>query len=172
MTITRRDFGKHAFTALATAAFAPAVLFTSACGQSVIAALVSTLGNAASSIATALGDTVLAETITTDTTAVVAGVNNWKAGTGTAAVVVELLNTLLAHLNLIPVSTLYATLVSLAISTAVSLITILSAGTPAAMKSNYATALKAGVPQDAAHFKAQWNGIVAGSPQLTTVRIK
>lgn len=167
--MNRRDFAKFSFAGLLTLAFGG---LTACMGQSTIAALVTTLGNAGASVAKAIGDAALAESITTATTAAVAAVNNWKSGTGAASIAVEALNTLLANLNLIPVNPLYSTLIALAITTATSLINILSAGSNTAMKAAYHAAVSAGVPQDASHFKAQWNGICAGNMQLASVRIK
>lgn len=172
MILSRRLFGKYTLGGLVTAIFSPAVLFTTACGTSVVAGLVSTLGGAAASIATALGDSALAEKIATDTAAVVTAVNNWKAGKGTSAIVVAVLNTVLSDINLIPVSPIFQTLIALAITTAESLITIFSAGTASGMKAAYEDSLKAGAPQDSDHFKTKWNGICDADARLAPVRIK
>jgi len=172
MELTRRSFAQRLFTGVATVALAPFVLFDAACGTSTVAALVATLGGAAASIATALGDTALAEKITTDTAAVVTAVNAWKAGTGTVAAVVAILNVVLADINLIPVSPLYQTLISLALTTITALITIFAAGTTTAMKSAYNAAVLAGAPKDRDHFKSAWNTICAGDARLATVKIK
>ncbi len=170
--LTRRDFSKHTLMAAGALTLSAVSLPLSSCAsQDTIAVLVATLGSAGASVATALGATALAESIRTGTAAAVTAVKNWKAGTGTAQMAVQLLNVLLANLRLIPVSSLYATLIALAISTAVNIITILNAGTPAAMSAAGQAAITGGTPQDAAHFKARWNGICATNPELTPVMI-
>ncbi|MGC2139262.1 MAG: hypothetical protein WA627_15985 [Candidatus Sulfotelmatobacter sp.] len=154
-----------------------AMLPTTGCApQATIAALTSTLGNAASSIASLEGNATLAAQLKTDTTAAVAAINNWKSGTP-AQNVVQALNIVINDLNLICPSICgpYEPLIVLALGTVQSIIAIVDpSATPAAAKvgPNARVRLGTPAPKDAKAFVAAWNGICASDPALAHATIQ
>lgn len=129
--------------------------------QSTIASLTNILGTSAANIASLEGNSTLASTLTTDTAAAVAAVQNWKSGTPSDEAV-QALNIVANDLNLIPGVGPYAPLVDLAIATVESIIALLPAPT-AQLKVTYhpkrTVTLHGPIPGNAAQFKVQWNGL-------------
>jgi len=125
--------------------------------QTTVAALVTTLGNAASAIAALEGNSTLATKLKADTAAASTAVLNWKNGTP-AQSVVEALTIVEDDLNLIPIGSRYTPLVTLALGTVISIIQILNPGsTPVAAARGRRTVILAHAPKDSKQFKAQWN---------------
>lgn len=152
--------------------------------QTTLAALTTTLGNAAASIASLEGNPTLAAQLQTDTAAATVAIQNWKQGTP-AQNVVQALQIVITDLNLvsqIPGASQYAPLIALALSTAISIIQIVDpSAVPAAMaKVKLGGASTGGVsaeavaaaPKNKKDFLARWNGICASSPSLDKVAIK
>jgi hypothetical protein len=154
-----------------------AMLPMTACPQqTVLAALTTTLGNAAASIASFEGNAALAAQLQTDTAAATAAIQNWKSGTP-AQNVVQALQIVVDDLNLlsqIPGAAQYAPLISLALSTAISIIEIVDPGAvPTAMaKVKLGGVSTAGAPKSAKEFRARWNGICSTNPHLAKVELK
>ena len=155
-----------------------AMLPTTGCApQATIAALTSTLGTAAASIATLEGNTTLAAQLKTDTAAAVVAIQNWKSGSiGTA--VVQALNIVIDDLNLIcPPGGLcgpYAPLILLALGTVQSIIAIVDPmAVPTASKvgPNGQVRLGGSVPKNKSQFVSQWNGICQSDPALAGLKI-
>lgn len=149
-----------------------AVMLIGCPAQSTIAALTSTLGNAAAGIAALEGNATLAAQLRTDTAAATVDINNWKQGNASQNVV-QALNLVVDDLNLICPSTnascgMYAPLIILAVATAQSIIQIVAPGQAlksAKVNTDY-------VPTDAAKFKTEWNNIANANPQLRSAAIK
>ena len=140
--------------------------------QNTIAALTSTLGNAAAGVAALQGNTTLSAALKTDTAAAVSAITNWKQGTP-AQNVVQALNLVVDDLNLICPPTnatcgQYAPLIILAISTAQSIIEIVAPGQAlksAKVNTDYS-------PRNAKEFKTYWNGVVSANPAMAGAEIK
>ena len=146
------------------------VIMAAGCNQNTVAALVTELGSASSSIAALEGNTALAAKLKTDTTAASTAVLNWKKGSATTEVI-EALNIVEADLNLFPITDKYAPLVDLAIGTVESIMEIVQ---PGSSSSNGVTAL-AGVthrvylakpPKSAEQFKTKWNAMAPSEAQI------
>jgi hypothetical protein len=149
----------------------PAFLLLQGCPtQSTLAALTSTLGNAAASVATLEGNTAAAAQLTTDTAAAVTAIQNWKSGTP-ATEAIEALNIVEADLNLIPGTSQYAPLITLAISTVESIIALLPQPTTATTL-HTVRGTTAAPAKNANDFKKKWNSIIAVNPQLSAATIK
>ena len=134
------------------------------------AALVTVLGNAASTIATLEGNTQLAATLRTDTAAASSAVLNWKKGTPSQNAI-QALNLVEADLNLIPRSSTYTPLVDLAIGTVESIIEIVQPGAASITPQNKRVGVThrvwlANPPKTDAQFRTAWNGIIAANPAL------
>lgn len=173
--MNRRVFGKYSLTALATLALAPTVLLTSCVSKDTLSALVVVLGNAAASLAAAMGRSELAIKLQADTAAAANSIVNWKQGSNSQAII-ELLGIVQDDLNLIPYILPYAPLISLAIATAESIIVIVMKNSPAATykpkvgrrKSTYT----GHIPQNASEFRNTWNKIASSDPALTKAIIQ
>lgn len=154
----------------------PMLLLMQGCtSQTTLAALTSTLGNAAASVAALEGNTAAATQLTNDTAAAVAAITNWKKGTP-AQNVIQALNIVESDLNLIPGTSQYAPLIVLAISTVESIIALLPQPSPA---NRPAYVLGGGgdyrlvsPAKNAKDFKVKWNAIVAENPKLSAAMIK
>lgn len=152
--------GAVSFTTFAT---------TGCATQSTIAVLTSTLGAAGASIAAIEGNPALAQKIQADTTAAVTAVNNWKSGTPSQDAV-QVINILVADLNLIPAVGPYAPLIEIALATAETIITELEAGSPGVTANIIQPrAVSASVPsaKDSKSFKKLWNAAVDANPQVS-----
>lgn len=146
--------------------------------QATLAALTSTLGNAASALAVMQGDPALATQIRTDTAAAVTAIQNWKKGTP-AQNVIQVLGIVQDDLNLIPFAAPYIPLISLALVTVQEIITIITANSPTPVMAHkpkvdrqprvYYTGK---IPKNDSQFKKQWNAIVAANPQLAPTAIQ
>lgn len=160
---------KTRLTPIMLSAFAAllSVSLTIACSQDTIAQLVSTLGNASASVAKLEGDTVLADKLTTDTAAAVTAIQNWKSGGTPAQIAIQALNIVLADLNLFPGTSQYAPLIALAVTTAESIIAILSPPASAARAK-----LNANAPQNAAAFRSRWNQIALSNNAMAGAVIR
>lgn len=153
------------------------ILAPTACSDTTIAKLTQTLGNAAASVATLEGNTALAAKLTTDTTAAVTAITNWKSGTP-AAMAIEALNLVEDDLALIPGTSQFAPLIDLAIGTVESILALLPPSATAAVAAHTAALTKARPhillslpPKNEKQFKAQWNGIVAANPKLAQAKL-
>jgi len=162
----RREFLKASATAGAVAILAPAAIFNVGCSKQTVADLVQTLGTAAANIATFEGNAALAQKLQTDTAAAVSAITNWQSGSP-AQMAIEALNLVVDDLDLFPVTAPYAALITLAIGTAISIITILSGGTtPAFFATRQGRAvLLANPPKTSKEFKSQWNTIEKQHPE-------
>ena len=149
-----------------------AVMLIGCPAQSTIAALTSTLGNAAAGIAALEGNATLATQLRTDTAAATVDINNWKQGNASQNVV-QALNLVVDDLNLIcpPANAscgMYAPLIILAVATEQSIIQIVAPGQAlksAKVNTDY-------VPANSATFKTAWNNIANANPQLRSAAIK
>lgn len=146
--------------------------------QATIAALTSTLGNAASSIAALEGNADLAVKLKADTAAAVSAVTNWKSGTP-ASEAIEALNLVEDDLNLIPAASQYTPLIDLAIGTVESILALLpqsqTIATPTLAAHTAAHKRKVTLinpPKTAKQFKAQWQNVINANPQLSNAAIK
>jgi hypothetical protein len=161
---------------LALALVAPVVIMLSGCpAQNTTAALVTVLGNAASTIATLEGNTTLAATLKTDTAAASSAVLNWKSGTPTQDVIAAL-NLVEADLDLVPSVGPYVPLIDLAIGTVESIMEIIQPGssTPNGLTQRLGVSRRvylAKPPKDAAAFTKSWNAIVAQNPALAGAKL-
>jgi hypothetical protein len=161
---------------LTAAVFAAFLLFPVACGTADIAALVQTLGGAASSIADIEGNSNLAAKLKVDTTAAADAVLNWKSGTP-ATEVIEALNLVQDDLDLFPVGSEATALIDLAIGTTEAIITEITSKAPAASSVAVAHVAHRAVtltkpPKNAAEFKKQYQTIIAANPQLQKYALK
>lgn len=140
--------------------------------QSTLAALVTTLGNAAASIASFEGNTALAQKLKIDVAAASQAVLNWKSGTP-PQMAIEALTLVEDDLNLFPVASVYTPLIDLAIGTTISIIELLNPAnpTPAVGATNRRAVHLASPPKSAKQFKAQWNAIVKQHPELVQAEI-
>lgn len=140
--------------------------------QQNIAALVSIMTNAASSIASAGNNPTLAQKIKTDGDAAAAAVLNWQNGSPVQEAE-QALNILLDDLSLIPGTSQYAPLVAICVSAAEAILALLpqptqSAKTKARLGASQKAALKS-APKNAKDFKKQWNAIRAQHPEWTAI---
>lgn len=130
--------------------------------QSTVSALVTTLGNAAASIASLEGNTSLAQQLQTDTAAASQAVLNWKSGTSAQNVVQAALNAVQGDLDLIsqiPGAQQYAPLISLAIGTVVSIIEIVN---PSAVATAQVRTSAKRAPKNSKEFTKDWNALAVG----------
>lgn len=159
------------FTVLTTGLLLAACMFITGCPtQNTTAALVTVLGNAASTIAALEGNTQLAATLKTDTAAASSAVLNWKKGTPTQNVI-QALNLVEADLNLIPGTGKYAPLVDLAVGTVESIMEIVQPGSSSpngvmARPNITHRVYLAKPPKDAAQFQKEWNAIAPSEAQI------
>ncbi len=148
------------------------VTFMAGCpSQTSIAALVTVLGNAASSIAALEGNTALAATLKTDTAAGASAVANWKSGTPSQNVI-SALNLVEADLDLFPVTSRYAPLVDLAIGTVESILEIIHPGASSIDSVHLRPGIThrvslANPPKTAAQFTKEWNDL---APAEATIK--
>lgn len=163
MVMNRRTFVSLA----AAACIVPAV----GCGQSEIAALVGTVGNAVAQLATVLGNTTLAAQLQQYTTAAVTAVNAWKQGTP-AQDVIAALDILAQNIALIPVTPQIQTLILLATSTIEAILASLPISTPATARARTLTASAPVAPsKDKKTFQSRWNAQIAAQPALAAAKI-
>ena len=153
-------------------------LTTVACvTQSVLATLITTLGNASASIAALEGNATLATTLKADTAAASSAVLNWQKGSA-STMVIEALNIVEADLNLIPYVAPYSALIDIGIATVDEIITIVTKAAPPAASSMKSITpgrhvkLTGKVPHNRKHFVSTWNTVAASDPKLTTLVIK
>lgn len=148
------------------------VVVAAACNQNTVAALVTELGTASSSIASLEGSTALAAKLKTDTAAASTAVLNWKKGSASTEIV-EALNIVETDLNLFPITDQYAPLIDLSIGTIESIMEIVQPGS----SSTDGVTARVGVthrvylakpPKNADQFKTAWNGIIAANPSMAT----
>lgn len=163
MILTRR-----AFIPLA----ASCVIFPSiGCGQSEIAALVGTVGNAVAQLATVLGNTILAAQLQQYTTAAVTAVNAWKQGTPAQGVIAAL-DILAQNIALIPATPQIQGLILLATSTIEAILASLPISTPATARARTLTASAPVAPaKDKRSFEKAWNDQIAAQPALAAAKI-
>ncbi len=141
--------------------------------QNTIASLTDALGNAAANIATLEGNSTLAAKLKTDTAAAVTAVKNWKKGTP-AQEAIEALNLVEDDLNLIPGTSQYAPLITLAIGTVESILALLPPPSGGALSPHAArphVQLSQPAPKNKSEFKAQWNSVIASHPNLAQAKI-
>lgn len=146
-------------------------LATTGCEQSTIAALTTTLGNAASAIAALEGNTGLATQLTTDTTAAANAIANWKSGTP-AQNVVQALTIVENDLNLIPGTSQYAPLIDIAIATVQSILALLPVTTTPTVAHGRTVHLGYAAPKSSHDFKKKWNAAVVANKLPVTAEIK
>lgn len=128
--------------------------------KNVIAALTTTLGNAAASVAQIEGNRQLAEQLQTDTAAAVKAISSWQNGSP-AQNAIQALDIVRDDLYLIPAANQYAPLITLAIGTVDSLLQLLPQ--PAGVKAQAANHPRVNLPntpKTSSEFKKQWNDIV------------
>jgi hypothetical protein len=145
----------------------PTVWLTGCPSQNQYAALAQVLGSTASSIATIENNPALAAKITTDTAAAVTAIQNFKPGSN-AQNVIQILNVVIADLNLVPNVGPYAPLITLALGTAESLIALFApqaATTPKVI-------LPPSSPTTAKDFKAFVKAFNKAHPELAPVQVK
>lgn len=157
------------------------LLATTGCDtQATLASLAQTLGSASAKVATLEGNPTLSAQLTTDTTAAVSAIDNWKSGTA-ADDVIQALSIVEDDLNLFPAADQYAPLIDIAIGTTQTLIAMLPApaAAPAAIGARAVRATHphrqvtlSNPPKNAKAFKAQWNAMTATNPALATAAIK
>jgi hypothetical protein len=135
------------------------------------AALAQILGSTAASIASIEGNTALATKLTTDTAAVVTAIQNFKPGSN-AQNVVAVINIVVDDLNLIPNVGPYAPLITLALGTAESLITLFAPSAPAGTAVAHTNVHVANAPTTAAQFKAAVVSFNKSHPSLKPVQVK
>ena len=157
---------KRLIAVLAAAGLAIGLAGCPANTQNTVGALVTVLGNAASSIAALENNPALAAQLKTDTAAASQAVLNWKNGSPTQDVVAAL-NIVEADLNLIPGTSQYAPLVDLAIGTVESILEIVKPGSSSIDSVSARPGIThrvslANPPKTAAQFKAAWNGLATG----------
>jgi len=128
--------------------------------QSTLAALVTTLGNAAASVASVEGNATLATKLQTDTAAASTAVLNWKSGTP-ATEAIEAINIVEDDLQLFPLTGPYVPLIDLALGTAESIIEILNptATTPSTAHAQRRVVKLTFTPKNKKDFEKQWNAI-------------
>lgn len=152
-------------------------LTTVACvTQSVLATLITTLGNASASIAALEGSATLATTLKADTAAASSAVLNWQKGSS-AVMVIEALGIVEADLNLIPYVAPYSALIDIGIATVDEIITIVTGAAPPVPAIKRVTVmhhvkLTGKTPHNRKHFVSMWNSVAASDPKLTTLVIK
>jgi hypothetical protein len=157
----------------------PVTVSTTGCNQNTIAALVGTLGNAASAIAVVEGNTTLAAQLKTDTAAAVTAITNWKQGTPSQNAL-QTLNIVIDDLNLIcpandPTNICgpYGPLVALALGTAESIIAILApSATTFGVHGDVQKTNLGYYPTNSKDFEKQWNAYCVTSPALAQLAIK
>ena len=171
----RRAFLKGSAATVAAYSTIPAgLVLVNGCGAGTIAALIKTLGNAASQIAAMEGNTTLAQQITTDTAAAVTAVTNWKSGSP-VQMAVEALNIVMDDLNLFPAAAAFAPWINLAIITVEAILALLPAPIAAhalATHPNWRHPIKhQPAPKTASAFVSQWNTMRALNPSVNVPEI-
>jgi len=137
--------------------------------QKDLAALTAAFGAASASVAGIEGNSALAQKITTDTAAAVAAIDSYKPGTPTQDVV-QIINIVIADLNLLPLSGNEGALVALALATAEAVITALEgsgAVSSAAVAHTKAVPAGTSAATTTKAFKKQWNATIDTNPKLS-----
>ena len=156
------------------AAVLPVTVTTTGCvPQNTLAALVTTLGNSAASIASLEGNSTLATKLQADTAAASSAIANWKSGSP-AQTAIEAIQLVEDDLDLFPIGGQYEPLIVLALGTATSIIQLLN---PNAVGARPQTASGrhvqlAQAPKTSAQYKAQWNAIADSNSSLAAARIQ
>lgn len=180
--MNRREFGKKAAkTALVAGAVTLSggeLLMTTGCSQDELAGLASTLGSAASGLASALGQTTLAADITKYSQQVSAAIAAWTTNSTTQDIT-EAITLLQTALNEIPATVPYVGLIDIALSAIQGIITWVSsksAALSAALKSVPKTVrvltYTGKTPKDARTFKSIWNAQAAKDSRTVPLEIK
>lgn len=162
--------------ALAATLIVPLMLMLAGCpSQNTLAVLAQTLGNSGAQIAVLEGNAALGTKLTTDTTAAVNAIKNWKNGTP-AQNAIQALSIVEDDLNLFPGTSQYAPLVVLAVGTVQSILAMLPnspvAAEMAARSPHGRVTLMQPAPKTAAEFRKQWNEVIAANPQLSAATIR
>jgi TctA family transporter len=144
--------------------------------QSVIATLITTLGNASASIATIEGNPTLAAQLKADTAAAAAAVLNWQNGSASQDVI-EALGIVEDDLNLLPFAGPYIPLITLALATIQEIIALVTTKSPTPVVAHthkvqpHIILYSGKAPKKAKDFKAAWNKIALGDSRLAPVAI-
>lgn len=169
--MNRRDFIK---TAAVVTVAGPTMLALEGCpSQDTLAALVTTLGNSAASIASLEGNTTLSAKLQADTAAAATAIANWKSGSP-AQMAIQAINIVEDDLNLFPIAGEYEPLIVLALSTAASIIELLNPQeTRVTVKNEKGRHLQlAQAPKTVKDYKTQWNNICNSNSKFSSLVIK
>jgi hypothetical protein len=177
MKTLQNKLGALALSSLLFLGMFPVTATTTGCTKTQVVDLLNTLGNAGAAVAALEGNATVASTIRTDTAAAVTAVQNWQQEPSAAQTAIEALNLLATDLDLIPGTSQYAPLITLAIGTVDSLLALIPV--PAATASvatahsvsNHRSVSLVNPPKTAAQFKSQWNGIIKANPALAGAKI-
>lgn len=132
--------------------------------KTTLAALVTTLGQAAASVATIQGNPALAAQLQKDVAIAAQQIASWQKGSG-AAMAIAAIGIVEADLQLFPQVGPYLPLIELALGTAQSIIAIIQAqsGTPPAAVTARTVHLAKPAPKNSAEFNKQWNADVVAN---------
>jgi hypothetical protein len=137
--------------------------------QSTIGALTGTFGGAMAAVAAVEGNSALAQKITSDTAVAVAAIDNFKPGTPSQDTV-QVINIVIADLNLLPLSGNEGALVAIALAAAEGVITAIEAESPGST-ANFTKLTRAPATTPVAHnrdqFVALWNATINANPSLS-----
>jgi hypothetical protein len=155
------------------AAVLPVAVTTTGCvPQNTLAALVTTLGNSAASIASLEGNSALATKLQADTAAAASAVANWKSGTP-AQIAIEAIQLVEDDLNLFPIGGQYEPLIVLALGTALSIIQLLNPNAVSAHlePQNGRRVQLAQAPKTAKAYAQQWNAIRSSNSSMSAAPV-
>lgn len=137
--------------------------------QDQISQLLDVLGTNAANVAKLIGNTALAQQITTYSSMAVSAVKDWKNGSPVDQAI-QALSALEPVLNVIPATSPYAPLIDICIATVQSILAMLP---PPTHPSTQMTVVHARVvhlghpiPQNAKEFRKQWNDVIRQHPEL------
>jgi hypothetical protein len=175
--MNRREFGKKSVLVTGAVALSGVdlVMLTGCDAQDTLAGLATTLGNAAASLASDLGNTTLANEILASAAKVSAAIAAWTPG-DTATLISEAITVLQNNLDLIPAVTPYVGLVDIALSAIQSIIAWVSpkvVSMSLKVPKTVRVLTYTGKPiKDARTFKAAWNKQAALDPKTVSLEIK
>lgn len=131
--------------------------------QDRLALLTSTLGNAVSTLAAAVGHTEWANKLRHDTDIVVGSIRAWREGQS-AAQIIHQLNELIRDIKLLDALENFRPLITFALGTAASIIEFFAAKGGGEQPDTTVRLTKP--PLDAHQFRVDWDSIRAGSPNM------
>ena len=174
--MNRRNLIRAGATMAVLAVYAPAALLTGCWDSSDVARLMSTLGSACSSLATILGNSALAATITKLTSIAATAVANWKPGSPTAEAI-EAINDLEGAISQIPgINPTVSMLILLALGTADAILALLPQSVRtglvlAALNARKRVSIN-NPPTKVSTFKDYWNDLIATSADAALMQAK